>query len=317
MTASTTRLAPSPTGALHLGNARTFVLNWVLARRNRWRVLMRVEDLDGPRVRAGAAAEALSDLAWLGLTWSDPVVYQSGRETEYRSALGRLIEAGAAYPCTCTRRDIELAGGAPHAEDQVTVYPGTCRGRWHSAAEAEAATGRAPAWRVRVEAGPVSFTDRFAGEQAFNLSATCGDFVIFKRDGLCAYQLAVVVDDAAAGVDAVVRGDDLLESAARQIHLRRLLGLRPEPDYWHLPLVVGPDGRRLAKRHGDTRISHYRRLGVSPRRVLGLIAYWSGLLEVRRPIEPAEFVERFDPAGVPRRPVVFAEGDDAFLRAGA
>jgi len=314
MSQGVTRLAPSPTGALHLGNARTFVVNHLLARACGWRVLLRVEDLDTPRTKPGAAAGAMEDLRWLGLEWDGPVVRQSERQLVYQAAMEQLIAAGAAYPCTCTRKDVEQAGGAPHAEDGETVYPGLCRGRWASADHAAKKSGRPVAWRVHVADEEIAFTDAVAGRVAFNLTRTCGDFVVFRGDGSAAYQLAVVVDDAAAGVDQVVRGDDLLESAARQIHLRRLLGLAPEPTYWHLPLVVGPDGRRLAKRHGDTRLAHYRDAGATPQRVLGLIGYWCGLLHRRREAPMDELQAAFDPARIPRSPVVFSAEDNAFLR---
>lgn len=316
MTERVTRLAPSPTGALHLGNVRTFLVNWLLAAQRSWRVLMRVEDLDGPRVKSGAAAKMLDELAWLGLTWSGPVVYQSQRHGAYESALRQLVKAGAAYPCTCSRRDAQLAAGAPHADDGTAAYPGTCRGRYASAEAAAAATGRPAAWRIRVPDEAIAFDDRFAGPQGFLLPWVCGDFVVFKNDGTAAYQLAVVVDDAESGVDAVVRGDDLLDSAARQIHLRRVLRIGPEPEYWHLPLVVGPDGRRLAKRHGDTRLAHYRRAGATPQRILGLLGYWSGAIDRRRDASLDELVERFDIARLPRRPVAFGPEDDTFLRGG-
>jgi len=313
MTPHVTRLAPSPTGALHLGNARTFLLNFLLSRQRGWRMLLRVEDLDGPRVKAAATGEMLQILRWLGFEWEEPIVYQSQRAPVYRAAMEQLIAAGAAYPCTCSRKDAELAGGAPHADDPVSTYPGTCRGRWKTVDDIPEASRRVVSWRVRVPAEPIVFDDAFAGPQGFDLERTCGDFVVFRGAGTAAYQLAVVLDDAAAGVDQVVRGDDLLESGARQIHLRRLLGLSPKPTYWHVPLVVGPDGRRLAKRHGDTRLSHYRRRGVTAQRILGLLGYWSGLLERRRETEADDLLARFDPACVPSERVVFTPDDDAFL----
>jgi glutamyl-tRNA synthetase len=164
-----------------------------------------------------------------------------------------------------------------------------------------------------VDEAPVMLKDHVAGARTFDLCKICGDFVIFKNDGLAAYQLAVVVDDAASGVDAIVRGEDLLDSAARQIHLRRLLDLSPEPQYWHLPLVVGADGRRLAKRHGDTRLEHYRRAGATPQRVLGLLGFWSGLLDRRREADMDELTARFDLERLPREKVVFSKEDDLFL----
>jgi len=310
---STTRLAPSPTGALHLGNARTFLVNCLLARQRNWRVLMRVEDLDGPRVKQGADEAMIEELRWLGLDWQEPVTYQSNHGYAYEAALDRLIAAKLAYPCICSRKDIEFAGGAPHADDGSDTYPGTCRNRFASAELASSQTGRPVAWRLRVGRERIAVRDEFAACREYDLSRCGGDFVIFKSDGLAAYQLAVVVDDSASGVDAIVRGDDLLDSAARQIHLRRLLGLSPEPKYWHLPLVVGPDGRRLAKRHGDTRISYYRQAGVPVERVIGLLGFWSGILPNRREASLDDLLVRFDIASLPRTKTVFSEEDDDFL----
>ena len=315
-TLTTTRLAPSPTGALHLGNARTFLVNWLLAAQRGWRVLMRIEDLDGPRVKAGSAQQLLDELAWLGLTWEQPVVYQSQRADMYRQALRHLAEMGAAYPCVCSRKDIEQAASAPHAEDGAVTYPGTCRGRFADADAAEAHAGRPAAWRLRVDGRAVRFRDEFAGDLSLDLAGSGGDFVIFKSDGLAAYQLAVVVDDCAAGVDAIVRGDDLLDSAGRQIFLRQLLGLGPEPRYWHLPLVTGRDGRRLAKRHGDTRLAHYRSLGTPPQRIVGLLAHWCGVLDSPAEIDLPDLLKIFDLDRLSRRPVVFTPADDAFLTGG-
>lgn len=316
MTSWTTRLAPSPTGALHLGNARTFLLNALLAEHFGWDVRMRMEDLDGPRTKPGADRQAIEELQWLGLHWQGATVYQSTRGESYREALQRLIESGWAYPCTCSRGDILRAGSAPHAEDGLTVYPGTCRERFASAEEATRKTGRPVAWRVRVPEEPVTFEDDFAGPQHFDLRECGGDFVVFKNDGLAAYQLAVVVDDDAAGVNVIVRGDDLLESTARQVHLRRLLGMDDPVRYWHLPLVVGPDGRRLAKRHGDTRLATYIGMGVPQQRIWGLLAWWSGQVSERREVSLLELRERFDPEAIPHHPIVCQPEDDAFLRDG-
>jgi glutamyl-tRNA synthetase len=310
----TTRLAPSPTGALHLGNARTFLLNWLLARQRGWRVRFRMEDLDGPRVKVGADRQAIDELRWLGLDWDGPVTRQSDRGEAYQHALQELIDAGWAYPCTCSRTDIEQASSAPHVEDGVAVYPGTCRGRWDSPQHAQEATGRPVAWRVRVTDEPICFDDAFAGRQTYDLSRTCGDFVILKNDGLAAYQLAVVVDDADAGVDAIVRGADLLESTARQLHLRQRLGLGDGVRYWHLPLVVGEDGRRLAKRHGDTRLATYIEAGVPQERVLGLLAWWSGQLDEPGEISLDDLLSRFDVDAIPHEPIVFTPNDDRWLR---
>jgi glutamyl-tRNA synthetase len=239
------------------------------------------------------------------MDWDEGPVYQSPRMGVYRAAAERLVAEGKAYACVCTRREVELAASAPHAEDGSAVYPGTCRGRFGSLREAEAAVGRAPVIRFLVPAGEVCFEDRFRGRVVCDPAKGLGDFVILKADGTAAYQLAVVVDDAEMGVTDVVRGDDLVDSTPRQMLLYRALGLEEKiPRYWHLPLVVGEDGRRLAKRHGDTRISHYRERGVSAGRVLGVLARWCGMdgVEVG---SARELVGRFDVVRIPQEQIVF------------
>src|SRR5882757_8051059 len=208
----TTRLAPSPTGALHLGNARTFLVNWLLARHRGWEILLRIEDLDGPRVKAGADRQAMEDLRWLGLDWDRGPIYQSPRAALYQSAGERLLAEGRAYPCVCTRREVELAASAPHSEDGAAVYPGTCRGKYRTMEEAETACGRVPAIRFAVPEGKLEFVDGFKGACRFEPAKELGDFVIMKADGTAAYQLAVVVDDAEMGVTDIVRGGELLDS---------------------------------------------------------------------------------------------------------
>jgi glutamyl-tRNA synthetase len=302
-----TRLAPSPTGALHLGNARTFLINWLLARQRGWRIILRIEDLDGPRIKSGADRLAIEDLHWLGLDWDEGPIYQSSRFDRYRAAIEQLLHTGRAYPCICTRREVDAAASAPHAEDGASIYPGTCRGRYQTLDDARRARrGREPAVRFDTSNQIVTFTDNFSGPQEFNVARDLGDFVIAKGDGTPAYQLAVVIDDADVGVSDVVRGEDLLDSAARQILLYRALNLGDPPRYWHLPLVTGPDGRRLAKRHGDTRLATYRDAGVSATRVLKLLASWCVMDDL--PAEPraaADLLDRFDITRVPRTPIVF------------
>lgn len=311
----TTRLAPSPTGALHLGNARTFLVNWLLARRQRWKIVLRIEDIDGPRVKPEASAQLVDDLKWLGLTWDEGPVYQSARLPEHRRAVEKLISERKAYPCVCSRKEVELAASAPHADDGAAVYPGTCRDRFDSVEQARAQSGREPAIRFRVPAGEITFRDEFCGQQSLDPAERLGDFVIAKSDGTPAYQLAVVVDDAAAGVTAVVRGDDLLDSTPRQILLYRALSLGELlPSYWHLPLVRGGDGKRLAKRHGDTRLSHYRSIGVSPQSVLRLLAGWCGMsFDPHEPVSPDRLVERFQLDNVPKSPIIFSSRDERLL----
>ncbi len=337
-----TRLAPSPTGALHLGNARTFLVNWALARQRGWRVLLRIEDLDGPRVKAGAAEAAIDILRWLGLDWDEGPIYQSADLKPYEDALAKLVEAGEAYPCHCTRTQILAASlSAPNAGDHELRYPGTCRPKesdaegalWegspdpddaHPAAavsSVESGSGdpshKIPndpnvAWRLVTPDETVAFNDAFLGQQRFNPQREVGDFLIATKGGQPSYQLAVVVDDARQGVTHVVRGADLLPSTARQMLLYERLAFGAPPEYLHLPIVVGEDGRRLAKRHGDTRLAHYRDLGTTPQSIVGLLTEWCGL-GPRREMSAKEFAERFDLSRLSRDQVVFTATDDVWL----
>jgi glutamyl-tRNA synthetase len=311
-----TRLAPSPTGALHLGNARTFLVNWLLARQQNWRIILRVEDLDGPRVKASADRGMIQDLQWLGLDWDQGPLHQSGRTAKYAEALETLERAGRTYPCVCSRREAEEAASAPHADGGV-VYPGTCRGRFASRAQAEQESARAAAVRLHAPAGIIRFEDALRGACEYDGHRDIGDFVIQKGDRTPAYQLAVVVDDADMGVTHVVRGDDLLESTARQQLIYNALGRRERiPWYMHLPLVIGTDGRRLAKRHGDTRLAHYRETGVKPETVIGLLARWCGIKLPERGAKAGDLLPLFNIANLPRKPIIFSAGDEAELLAG-
>lgn len=311
----TTRLAPSPTGALHLGNARTFLINWLLARQNNWHIILRVEDLDGPRIKAGAAEQLITDLRWIGIDWDEGPFHQSGNPNAYARSINHLIEAGLAYPCICTRKEVELAASAPHAEDGSAIYPGTCRGRFKTISEAEKIAGRPPAIRFAVPNETIEWLDGFAGHQQYDVARQLGDFVIAKSDGTPAYQLAVVVDDAQSNVTHIVRGDDLLDSTPRQMLLYHALGMPQKiPTYYHLPLIVGADARRLAKRHGDTRLAFYREQGVPASRVIALLAKWCGI-EPGRPIKTArDLIERFRIENVPSCPIVFDENADGLLQ---
>lgn len=308
-----TRLAPSPTGALHLGNARTFLVNWALARQLGWEIVLRIEDLDGPRIKQGAAAEAIDLLAWLGIDWDVGPIYQSHDLRPYQQALRHLANTGDAFPCSCTRSEIEAASrSAPHGDEHDLRYPGTCRPTSHTTIADAVVDLEATGWRLQVPPGSQTFTDQFSGPQSFDVGDTVGDFQIWTKGGLPSYQLAVVVDDARQGIDRIVRGDDLLASTPRQLLLYNRLRLEPVAEYWHLPLVRGEDGRRLAKRHGDTRLVHYRNQGVTPERVIGLLAEWCGVGS-RAPLTAAEFAERLDINAVPPSDRVFHAVDDAWL----
>jgi glutamyl-tRNA synthetase len=310
-----TRLAPSPTGALHLGNARTFLVNWILARQQNWRIILRVEDLDGPRVKPSADRGLIEDLQWLGLDWDEGPIHQSQRIPKYAEALEILRKKGLTYPCICSRREAEEAASAPHGQG-AAVYPGTCRGRFVSRTEAQEKSGRMPAIRFQAPAGRVQFEDALAGTCQYDAQRDLGDFVIQKGDQTPAYQLAVVVDDAEMGVTHVVRGDDLLESTARQQLIYDALGWRERISwYMHLPLVIGTDGRRLAKRHGDTRLAYYRQAGVKSETVIGMLARWSGMHPPQPDVRARDLLSMFSIANLPRQPIIFSADDDAELLA--
>jgi len=295
------RLAPSPTGAQHLGNARTYLVAWLSARSRGGRIVLRIEDIDSPRVKVGAAEQALADLRWLGLDWDEGPYVQTQRLALYQEALDRLKLLELVYPCTCSRGDIERAASAPHAEHEGPVYPGTCAGR--RVADAQTLGHRPYAWRFRAAAGPWRFNDLFRGPAEIDTATLGGDFVVWKSAGTPAYQLAVVVDDAAHGVTEVMRGDDLVSSTPRQMQLYTALGLEP-PTFAHLPLVVGPDGRRLAKRHGDTRLCVLRDAGITADALLGLLAWSCGWLEEIAPVRLHDLLPRFRLETIPPQPFV-------------
>jgi glutamyl-tRNA synthetase len=305
------RLAPSPTGALHLGHARSFLLGWWHARSRGGRVLLRIEDLDGERCRPELIERMLADLAWLGLDWDGEPSLQSRGIDALNAAVGELCERGLVYPCVCTRADVRAAQSAPQAGDEELRYPGTCAGRWASAADAERESGRAACLRLRVAPGAIEVRDAFAGVHRFDPAREVGDFPVTRRSGLPAYQLAAVVDDARSGVTEIVRGDDLLPSTARQILLQRALRL-PQPAWWHVPLVLDAGGRRLAKRHGAPSLAELRARGVDARAVVGWVARVSGIEADARPAA-RDLLGAFSMARVPRAPVRLAASDLAAL----
>jgi glutamyl-tRNA synthetase len=295
------RLAPSPTGAQHVGNARTYLVAWLSARSQGGSVVLRLEDIDSPRIKSGAAAQACEDLQWLGLDWDGSPLIQSQRSAIYEAAIAELKKQEVVYPCTCSRLDIERAASAPHSDNEGPPYPGTCAGRRVSDAEGLSAP---TAWRFRTADAPdVEFHDGYRGPLRINPRRTGGDFVVWKSAGTPAYQLVVVVDDAAQGVTEVIRGDDLVPSTPRQLLLYKALGLLP-PRFVHVPLVVGPDGKRLAKRHGDTRLAALREQKVQAEDLIGLLAWSCGWLERIRPITARELLPQFRLETIPRQPFV-------------
>lgn len=288
------RFAPSPTGRLHLGNAKSALLGWLSARAQGGAFLLRIEDLDPDRSKPEFVELIYRDLEYLGLDWNGPVVFQSQRQDAYRAALEQLLSSGRAYPCGCSRADIARLASAPHGGEEGPRYPGTCRGG------AQLKPGRAPSYRFRVAPGVVTFDDAVVGVVSQDVDAVVGDFVLQRHDKVASYQLAVVVDDAHSGVTEVLRAEDLLVSTPRQIQLGEALGFSI-PHFAHVPLLLGKDGQRLAKREGAVTVSAFREAGVPAQRVVGLLAQWSGLGD-GSPCSALELVATFSLSKVARNP---------------
>lgn len=300
------RFAPSPSGPLHLGNLRTALLAWLFARSDGSRFLLRIEDLDRQRSRAEHKLAQLADLRAIGVDWDGEPVRQSERTELYREALTRLEGDGRVYECWCTRAEIQAAVEAPHGPLPEGAYPGTCR-HLTAAQRADRAhsAGRPPSLRLAAAAGDgdanrLAFEDRLHG----HFEGAVDDFVLWRWDDTPAYNLAVVVDDADQGIGEVVRGDDLLDSTPRQLLLYRLLGLTA-PAHAHVPLVLGPDGARLAKRHGAVTLADRAALGETPTDALSWMASSLGLAEPGERVSALELVDRFDASALPHQPTVF------------
>ncbi len=294
------RFAPSPSGDLHIGNLRTALLAWLFARSSGRGFLVRLEDLD--RVRPGADLRQLRDLAALGLDWDGPVVRQSTRQSLYTAAIDSLTAKGLTYECFCTRREILEAASAPHSDPSRApaadrAYPGTCRNLTPAEIAERRRSGRPSALRLRADVGRWTVHDELAGE----FTGAVDDLVLRRNDGVAAYNLAVVVDDAAQGIDQVVRGDDLLTSAPRQAYLGRLLGLAAV-GYAHVPLALNQQGQRLAKRDGAVTLADLAVLGVHPAQVLTLIAVSLQLAQPGESVTVDRLLRRFDPHALPREP---------------
>ena len=294
------RLAPSPTGAQHLGNARTFLVAWLACRQAGGKLLLRIEDLDTPRTKLGAAEQAVEDLRWLGLDWDasnheQSFTVQSNREERYSQILEQLKERNLVYPCSCSRSEVEQAASAPHESVlDGTIYPGTCSHRTSFDAAALDRSGQKYAWRFRMASGVHEWSDGLIGTQSLNAKELLGDFVVGRSYGVTAYQLAVVIDDHDFGINHVVRGNDLIFSTYRQNAIYDAMAWNP-PAWLHVPLVVGTDGRRLAKRHGDTRLSMYREQGVLPEKIVGYLAETLGLTKDISSISAAELLTSLGP----------------------
>ncbi len=294
-----TRFAPSPTGDLHVGGAWTALASWAFARSRGGATVLRVEDIDTPRVVAGSAARIEEDLSWLGLDWDEGPFVQSQRLALYEDALAKLDAAGFTYPCDCSRAEIARAASAPHAGEEL-IYPGTCRD-----APRDREMKRAPAVRLRVPEGmTIAFTDAVRGPIVQRVDREVGDFVLRRGDGVFAYQLVVAIDDASMRISDVIRADDLLASTARQILLLRLLGWAEIdiPRYAHVPLVVAPGGERLAKRTRGATVRELRDRGLSREDVIGALATGLGLVGGEpRPLSPHEVAASLAPPSSWRR----------------
>lgn len=290
------RFAPSPSGDLHVGNLRTALLAWLFARSTGRAFHLRMEDLD--RVSPGAAERQLDHLTLLGLDWDSPVLWQSARQDAYRTAIADLAALDLLYPCFCTRREIQQAASAPHGPQGA--YPGTCRTLTAVQIADRRAAGRPSALRLRAQTNTWTVSDELVG----SWTGPVDDLVLQRADGVTAYNLAVVVDDAFQGVDQVVRGDDLLASAPRQSYLAHLLGL-PAVRYAHVPLTLNAAGARLAKRDGAVTLPELGALGHPAGEVLTMIAVSLGLARDGERIRPPDLLPRFDPAQLPRHPWTF------------
>jgi len=305
------RFAPSPSGRIHLGNMFCSLLAWLSARQKGGSIVLRIEDLDTARCPRRYSEQMEADLRWLGLDWdigpgtggADEPYYQSERTAIYEAALEQLRAAGLVYPCFCTRAELHAAS-APHRSDGQVLYAGTCRNL--TAEEiAEKSLRRPPALRLRVPDEVWGFTDGHMGYYEENLERDCGDFLLRRSDGMFAYQLAVVVDDAAMGVTEVVRGADLLDSTPRQLYLYHLLGLQA-PEFYHFPLLLAPDGRRLSKRDADAGLDSLQGR-VSGAEVLGKLAYLAGFNPSAEPKSAEQLLLDFAWDKVPREDIRLPE----------
>lgn len=308
------RFAPSPSGFMHLGNAWTALLAWLDIRKRNGTMILRMEDLDPDRSKKEFADAILSDLKWLGLDWDEGPdkegdygpYRQSERSEFYEAVFEKLLKQEKVYPCYCSRAELRNAAFAPHVGETEYPYSGRCRNMALERKQHPAEGGRLPAFRLKVDSAEIVFYDEIYGLQKQRLEEVCGDFVIRRADGVFAYQLAVVIDDADMQVSRVVRGADLLNSTPRQIYLWKLLGKTP-PYYLHVPLLVSSDGTRLSKRHGSLTLKALRSSGVKPEEVIGKLAFWAGLIKKPESIRALELISVFNANGLPKDAVVVAD----------
>lgn len=320
------RLAPSPTGFLHLGNFWSFMHAWLSVRAKGGRLVLRMEDIDPQRSKSFFADAIMEDLAWVGIDWDEGPFFQSGRIEFYMDAIRKLSDSGVVYRCYCTRKELRALAGAPHPGECASPYPGTCRNLTSEQRERLESSGRNWALRVRYPDQEKAVYDmalspqcRFlpdalaglpgcrvdaSGKFVFPPEAAGGDFAICRSDGVIAYTLAVVVDDADMGITEIIRGNDILAATPRQLVLHELLGNKALPEFGHVPLVLDAEGERLAKRHNGLQLRALRDAGVRPEAIVGYFAWRAGLIDEPRPTTLAELTQGYSPERIGMRPIV-------------
>ncbi len=306
MSSSRTRLAPSPTGSLHLGNIFSFLINWAIARQNNWTITLRIEDIDGPRKKTNTISQLLDELQWLGINWDEEPVIQSENLKSSQAMLQNLIAKDLVYHCSLSRKELKQVLSAPHSDNslkQPSNRPSNIK--LHNANKPNEQTN----WRFISNQKPQTIRDELLGIQTYTSKE---DFVVWTKSNVPAYQLAVVADDYRQDITHVVRGNDLMQSAFWQEQLYEAMNWR-KPSWLHLPLIVGPDGKRLAKRHGDSRITLYRSRNVSPERIIGLIAMWTNTQQHLHPMTLASFLDTFAIQKVPTSNIMFTKEDETWL----
>ncbi len=300
------RLAPSPTGALHIGNAFSFLINWALARRNGWELILRMEDLDGPRKKMETVQISLDMLQWLGINWDGEFNLQSEGIHHSREALQTLINRNLVYHCELSRKEIEAVTSAPHERnlrEHLSLRP---KDIWkHN----QTVSGAKTNWRFVATHCSANIKDACCEENELVVDE---DFVVWTKSDSPSYQLAVVVDDHRQGITDVVRGNDLYHSAALQTQLYEAFGWKP-PTWWHLPLILGPDGKRLAKRHGDSRVVYYKEKGVTPERIIGLVATWCNIQKKLEPMDAVTFCNELKLPSMSKEDKIFTSEDEQWL----
>jgi glutamyl-tRNA synthetase len=315
------RFAPSPSGEMHLGNAWTALLAWLQVRSSSGEMVLRIEDLDPDRSKPVFIEQLIRDLRWLGLDWhegpdigGDYGLYrQDERRHLYDTALAKLDEAGFLYPCYCSRVELRSVAQAPHAGEMPHSYPGTCRFLTIGQCREKESEGRKASLRLRVPSGNIMFTDLCQGFYGQDILHEVGDFIVRRADGVHAYQLAVVVDDAAMKITHVLRGADLLDSTPRQLLIYQLLGLEM-PQFAHVPLILGEDGQRLSKRHGDVSLAGLRRKGVKPETIVGYLAYKANLTNQWESLTTTELIAGFDLRKIPLNAITVTNHDMENMR---